>query len=243
MHDDDARAKLTQALPHTFERPELLRDAVTHKSYANEHARTAPSDNERLEFLGDAVVGAVAAVLLFEHFPQASEGELTRRRADLVCEASLASIANDLGVADALRLGKGEEKSGGRAKPRLLASAFEAVVGAVYLDSGMAATTKILGHVFAPRLDVQAPGERDYKSRIQELIQARGQAAPRYRLVGTSGPDHDREFVVAIDVEDEPLAEGTGRSKLDAEQGAARRALEVVAAEAKRSEAKGEDSP
>lgn len=233
MHDDDARANLAQALPHVFDQPDLLRDAVTHKSYANEHARSTPHDNERLEFLGDAVVGAVAAAMLFEHFPGASEGELTRRRADLVCEASLASIATELGVADALRLGRGEEKSGGRGKPRLLASAFEAVIGAVFLDGGMPAIRVILTQVFTPLLDAQAPGERDYKSRIQELIQARGQPAPRYRLVSSAGPDHDREFVVAIDVDGQPLAEGTGRSKLDAEQAAAGTALEVVAQEQK----------
>src|SRR5688500_16490106 len=140
---DVAMARLQEGLGHRFQRPELLLEAVTHRSFRHERPQEARGDNERLEFLGDSVLGAAAAVLLFERYPGASEGELTRRRADLVCEPNLALIARDLGVGEALRVGRGEERSGGRDKPRLLASAFEACIGAVFLDGGLDAVQSI----------------------------------------------------------------------------------------------------
>lgn len=214
-----------EALGHRFDRIELLEEALTHRSFANERPQVAPSDNERLELLGDAVFGLAVSSLLWERFPHAREGELTRRRADLVCEESLAAIAAELHIADALRLGRGEEKSGGRNKPRLLASALEACIGAVYVDGGPDAAIAIGRRLFEDRLAPDAPGAKDYKSRIQELLQAREGRTPRYVLLRTAGPDHQRSFDVAVVIEDRTLGEGSGKSKLEAEQAAARVAL------------------
>jgi ribonuclease-3 len=215
-------------LGHRFERLELLRDALTHRSFANERPHLAPQDNERLEFLGDAIAGMVASTLLWERFPDAREGELTRRRADVVRESGLEQIARELGIGDALRLGNGEERSGGREKPRLLASALEACLAAVYLDGGLEAAMAVGRRLFEPRLRGQDPGARDYKSRIQELVQAAGIDAPHYELLHAEGPDHDRTFHVAIVVDGVKRGEGTGRSKVDAEQQAAAAALALL---------------
>ena len=227
--DDDGRSALADALGHRFARPELLRDALTHKSFANERPKLAPTDNERLEFLGDAVIGAVVASMLCETYPDAPEGELTRRRADLVCEEGLAAIARELALGPALRLGKGEAKSGGRDKPRLLASALEACVGAVVLDADLPVAFDVARALFAERLDGAAPGRRDYKSRVQEIVQGRHGTTPRYTLLRAEGPDHDRLFHVAIEVDGEQIAEGSGRSKADAEQAAAKSAIPRLA--------------
>ncbi len=224
MGDEAEMARLARVLGHEFADPGLLRDALTHRSFANERPHLAPNDNERLEFLGDAVAGVVASSLLFERFPQAREGELTRRRADLVCEPSLAEIARALGVGEALRLGRGEERSGGRDKPRLLASALEACLGAVYLDGGESAAMSVGRTLFEDRIERAAPGAGDFKSRVQELVQSTRGLTPRYRLLATEGPDHDRLFRVAIHVGGEVLGEGEGRSKGEAEQAAAERA-------------------
>ncbi|MCB9619236.1 MAG: ribonuclease III [Sandaracinus sp.] len=213
------------ALGHAFERPELLREALTHRSYRNERPRLAPSDNERLEFLGDAFLGMCVGKLLFDAEPDAREGELTRKRADLVCEGSLATIATELGVGPALRLGKGEDRSGGRDKPRLLASAFEALVGAVIADAGVARAWEVVAALFGPRLET-ATAERDHKSRVQELLQAAHGRTPTYRLVRADGPDHERTFFVELVLGDDVLATGSGRSKAEAEQVAAKAALE-----------------
>jgi ribonuclease-3 len=226
MVEDACLDALAVALGHRFERRELLLEAVTHRSFANEQPRLARGDNERLEFLGDAVIGAVVASLVWETFPEATEGELTRRRADLVCAEALADLARGLGVGEALRLGKGEARSGGREKPRLLASALEACVGAVWVDADPATAFEVGRALFAPLLHRELPGTRDYKSRIQELVQRRAGRTPRYRLIETAGPDHERTFTVELLVDDAPVALGVGRSKADAEQEAARVALE-----------------
>jgi ribonuclease-3 len=220
---------LALALGHRFRRRELLLEAVTHRSFANEQPKLARGDNERLEFLGDAVIGVVVASLVWETFPGATEGELTRRRADLVCAETLAELAHGLGVGEALRLGRGETRSGGREKPRLLASALEACIGAVWVDADPATAFEVGRALFEPLLHRELPGTRDYKSRIQELVQRRAARTPRYRLVETKGPDHDRTFTVELLVGDEAIAMGVGRSKADAEQEAARIALEGYA--------------
>lgn len=219
-------ARIEDALGHAFTDRSLLRDALTHRSFANERPERAPSDNERLEFLGDSLVGSAVAALLVERYPQAAEGELTRRRAELVREASLAAIARELDIGAALRLGKGEERQGGREKPRLLASAFEACLGAVLLDGGPALAFHVARRHFEPRLESFGAGERDFKSKIQELVQARGLAAPTYELVAADGPDHDRVFEVALAIAGERLAVARGRSKLEAEQDAASQAFQ-----------------
>jgi len=216
---------IAQALGHPFADAELLKEALTHRSFANEHPERAPRDNERLEFLGDAVLTLSASALLWERFPQATEGELTRRRADLVCEASLAAIARVLGLGAVLRLGRGEERSGGRSKPRLLCSALEACIAAVYLDGGITLAMQVVKHLLAPLLDAPLLGQRDGKTRVQELVQALGEGTPRYVVLSSSGPDHAREFEVACISNLRELGRGAGRSKLEAEQNAARAAL------------------
>jgi ribonuclease-3 len=216
---------VAQALGHRFADPELLKEALTHRSFANEHPERAPRDNERLEFLGDAVLTLSASALLWERFPEATEGELTRRRADLVCEASLASLARVLGLGAVLRLGRGEERSGGRSKPRLLCSAFEACIAAVYLDGGISHATLVVKRLLEPSLEAPLLGQRDGKTRVQELVQALGEGTPRYVVLSSSGPDHAREFEVACISHKRELGRGIGRSKLEAEQNAARAAL------------------
>lgn len=223
---DEAALSLCEALGYSFVDKALLLEALTHSSFKNERPDLAERDNERLEFLGDAVVGLVVASLLHFEFPDVDEGELTRRRSDLVSEKGLCEAAEAVGVAAAMRLGKGEEKSGGRSKPRLLSSAFEACLGAIHCDGGGDAAFEVARRVFQPRLHTGAPGHRDPKSRAQEWAQANLSGTPSYRLVETDGPDHDREFTVALELNDERVASGTGRSKLEAEQAAALTALD-----------------
>jgi len=218
---------LCRELGYTFADTGLLLDALTHRSFKNENPELSSADNERLEFLGDAVVDLVAASLLYVRFPDAAEGELTRRRADLVSEKGLSEAAEAIGIGAAMRLGKGEEKSGGREKPRLLSSALEACIGAVYSDGGAAAAFEAARRIFEPRLDTAAPGHRDAKSRAQEWAQAKLGGTPSYRIIASEGPDHEREFTVALELHDEQIATGTGRSKLEAEQAAAEEALEA----------------
>jgi ribonuclease-3 len=224
---DDASLRLSRELGHTFDDPGLLLDALTHRSFKNERPDACNQDNERLEFLGDAVVGLVVTTLLFTGFPDADEGELTRRRADLVSERGLAEVAQTIGVGEAMRLGKGEERSGGRSKPRLLSSALEACIGAIYADGGIRAAFAAAERIFEPRLHTSAPGHRDAKSLAQEWAQAHLEGTPSYRLVEAEGPDHAREFTVALELHGEQVATGAGRSKLEAEQMAARAALDL----------------
>ncbi len=228
---DDEAEKLREVaakLGHDFKDIHTLRDALTHKSLANERPNLAPRDNERLEFLGDALLGLVTSALLYERFPDAPEGELTRRRADLVCEAGLEAIAEELALGDALRLGKGEERSGGRDKPRLLSSAVEACLAAVYVDGGLDAAVEVAKRLMTPRIDDRRPGASDFKSRVQEVVQGRGEPTPVYRVVSVEGPDHERSFTVEILVGDRVLGRGEGRSKTEAEQVAAEEAMSAL---------------
>lgn len=226
MPDPDRIAAIEEALGYRFRDASLLVDALTHRSFLNERPDLASRDNERMEYLGDAIVDLAASALLFERYPEAREGELTRRRADLVCEAGLAAIARALGLGEALRLGRGEDRSGGRTKPRLLASALEALVAAVHLDSDERSAITVARALLAPHVDQTAPGEADYKSRLQEVLQTGGGAPPVYEHVGSDGPDHDRIFHVEAVHEGKVIGRGTGGSKLRAEQLAARDALE-----------------
>ncbi len=222
--DDQARA-LCSELGHDFASSSLLLEALTHRSFKNENPDSAAGDNERLEFLGDAIVGLVVASMLYQQFPDSDEGELTRRRADLVSEKGLSEAAASIGIGAALRLGRGEEKSGGREKSRLLSSALEACIGAIYLDGGADAAFEAAHRIFEPRLHTAAPGRRDAKSRAQEWAQANRGGTPSYRLIDTDGPDHEREFTVALELHGEVISTGTGRSKVEAEQTAADSAL------------------
>lgn len=206
-----------------------LREAMTHKSFANEAHDTTPY-NERLEFLGDAVLGMVVADALMTAHPTAAEGTLSRLRAGLVNARSLAEAARNLGMGDALRLGKGEERSGGRKKASLLADAFEAMLGAVYVDLGFeAARTQVLQHFggVVTHEETRA-ADRDHKTRLQELSQLRFQVAPVYALVASRGPDHQKQFEVAVSLGGHLMGQGAGASKKRAEREAARVACEHI---------------
>lgn len=213
-----------ERLGYAFRDPGLIRQAVTHKSFANETpAEEGISHNERLEFLGDAVLNLVTSQILMERHPEANEGELSRMRAALVNERSLAKIAQRLDLGEMLRLGKGEERSGGRTKSSLLADLFEAILAAVYLDGGLAEAKRVAESAFAAFLE--APEERypafDAKSRLQEVLQSQGRPPPDYQVIGMSGPDHRRHFTVAVFVEGEEIGRGSGSNKKEAEQAAA----------------------
>jgi ribonuclease-3 len=225
MAEEDALGRLQDGIGYNFDDLTLLRDALTHRSYANEHPEHAPNDNERMEFLGDAILDLAASALLWRQYPDATEGELSRRRADMVCERALALIARTLELGELLRLGKGEEKSGGRDKPRLLAGALEALIAAVYLDAGEQEAISVARALLAPYVRTDSPGELDYKSRLQEHLQAGGSEPPTYAIASTEGPQHDLVFHVEVRAGERSLGRGMGRSKLRAEQAAARDAL------------------
>ena len=215
---------------HAFSDPRLLEQALTHRSYQNEHPEVS-AHNERLEFLGDTVLGMIVAEALMRLSPEASEGQLTQRRAALVNEQTLARIAARLGLGETLRLGRGEEKNNGREKQSILADAVEAVVGAVYLDGGLDASRNVVRRLLGEALDDAASGafHADVKTTLQERLQAGGGGTPSYHVVATSGPEHLKEFEVEIVLNDEVIARGRGRSKKEAEKDAARSALEGAA--------------
>lgn len=225
---DHPSRKVEAALGYTFRDFTLLLQALTHRSFTHERREVAPDHNETFEFLGDSVVGLAAANALRLRFPKAREGELTRRRADLVCERTLSKVAETLSMGPALRLGRGEERSGGRTKSRLLASALEASIAAVLLDADVLTALDVATRLLEPHIEETMPGADDYKSRVQELMQVDGGAAPRYELVGHDGPEHSRTFHVAIIGDAGELARGSGRSKSEAEQAAARRAWAIL---------------
>lgn len=230
-------AELESALHHSFVHSGLLRRALTHSSLAHERGAAEPEgdDNETLEFLGDAVVGMVAAEYLYRRYPELSEGALTRLRGALVSRRHLAEVAAGLDLGKYLLLGRGEERSGGRTKTALLANAMEAVIGAVYLDGGLdAARTLIDARVLTPRVGalreqlIAGGSMGDFKSVLQELLQARGQGQPAYRTTGETGPDHRKRFYVEVSAAGAVLAEGEGRTRKYAEQDAARQAIEKL---------------
>jgi ribonuclease-3 len=222
-----SKTDLERALGYKFRNPELLTLALTHRSYANENG--LPDHNERLEFLGDAVLGTVAAEWLFRRHPEMPEGDLSKRKSYLVSAPVLAGLADDLGVGKSLLLGVGEERSGGREKPSLLADSAEAVLGAIYMDGGLAPVRELVSRLLAQVVEERPRiHETDTKTRLQEALQARGWSLPEYRLVAEMGPDHEKRFVVECRVCDRAAGRGEGRSKKVAEQRAAAEALESL---------------
>jgi len=223
---------LQQAIGYRFRDRGLLEHAMTHTSRANEDVSGGVHDNESMEFLGDAVIGFVIADVLFREFPEFDEGEKSKTKAGLVSTATLARQAERLDLGEHLLLGRGEEKTGGRRKQALLADGYEALIAAIYLDGGIEHVRAFIVREFAPLLtEVQRhgiAGSQDYKSALQELLQGRDQPLPEYRLVGTMGPDHRKLFQVEVVVNGEALAESTGPSKKEAEQDAARAALDKL---------------
>jgi ribonuclease-3 len=217
--------ELQKKLMVKFNDMNLLKQAFTHASYVNEH-RPMPEDNERLEFLGDAVLELAVSEFLYEHFRDYSEGEMTRLRASIVCEPSLVKYAQTLQFGQYVLLGKGEERAGGRERPALLADVFEAFVGALYLDQGLSPVKRFLQQVMFPDITVEdKPRFTDFKTQLQEYIQQRAMSPLEYRIVEERGPAHDREFVAEVWMDEQRLGGGMGRSKKEAEQKAASEAL------------------
>jgi len=215
-----------------FRSPRTALAALTHRSWVNEHPGDGLEDNERLEFLGDAVVDLAVSHRLMERFPAAREGELSKMRAAVVDEPGLAALARAFELGTLLRLGRGEELTGGREKPSLLADAMEAVVAAVYLEGGLDAVLAVIDRYLEEAFERAGAGtlDRDYKTQLQELAQSRFRVAPRYRVVAELGPDHAKRFEVEVELRGEVVGRASGRSKKDAEQGAARLAIEALAA-------------
>lgn len=228
----EALNTLGKRLDYIFGDLALLDRALTHRSYVNEHQVPGLRDNERQEFLGDAVLQLSVSDLLCSRFPDFSEGMLTKIRGSLVTDQALSRLAGGFGIGDFMLLGRGEEASGGREKESLLANALEAVMAAVFNDGGYEAARKLTGKIFEPLLD-DLESElflHDYKSRLQELSHELFRSVPAYRVCGTRGPDHDKIFDVEVGIDPGISATGSGRSKKEAEQQAARRALEIILA-------------
>ena len=225
-------ATLQNTLGVSFKDPSLLEQALVHSSYVNENMGTATS-NERLEFLGDAVLGLIIARELYQRLPQSTEGEMTELRSSLVRGDTLSRLAETISLGNYLYLGKGEKASGGRLKPANLAGAMEAVIAAVFLDQGPDTTRDFIFRLMDKELNkILSQGiEPDYKSQLQELIQARYQQTPTYQVIEAIGPDHDRRFTVEVRVSDTVLGRGSGKSKKAAEEESARSALDRLPAD------------
>jgi ribonuclease-3 len=219
---------LENALGYRFRNITLVQNALTHSSYANEHWHDSLRSNERLEFLGDSILGMVVAEFLFQTFPERPEGELTRMRADMVCERALAKVADRLGLGGHLLLGHGEEQGGGRTRASILADAVESVIAACFLDGGMDAARKIIETFILCNVPTGKLTNADYKTAFQERVQQKKNQTITYRLVGESGPDHDKSFQVEVLLNGQVVGTGAGSSKKRAEQDAARTALETI---------------
>jgi len=220
-------ADLEEKLGVRFRDRSLLHLALVHGSAGTEGRSRHGENYERLEFLGDSVLNLAISDHLYRMFPSRLEGDLARLRAGLVSEGALARVARDIDLGRYVMLGRGEEKGGGRSRPGLLADALEAVLGAVYIDSGYGVAHYCVTRWFGDELtQLEEPGEGDYKSQLQELVQQLERRLPRYRITGQRGPEHERAFVATVEVNGRTLGEGSGRSKKEAEQAAARRALD-----------------
>ena len=213
---------------YTFQNPALLQNALTHSSYANENRDKGIRNNERLEFLGDSVLGLICARYIYSEYRALPEGELTKLRASLVCERSLHGWAEKLGLGDFLLLGHGEEQSGGRTRPSILADAFEAVIAAIFLDGGMEPAKAHILRFLPERFDRTAEAFCDYKTALQEVIQRNPEERVQYVLVGEEGPDHAKSFHMEVRLNSNVIGRGTGRSKKIAEQMAAKEALALM---------------
>jgi len=219
---------LENIIGYRFKNITLLQNALTHSSHANERWHNSLMSNERLEFLGDSILGMVVAEYLYKTFPDRPEGELTRMRADMVCEQALCLIANQLGLGEHLLLGHGEEQTGGRSRASILADAVESVIAACFLDGGMDAAKAFIQQFVLCDVPVTRLHNIDYKTVLQELVQQKKDQVLSYELVGESGPDHDKRFTVAVSLNGQTVGQGTGSSKKRAEQEAARVAIETL---------------
>ena len=219
---------LESAIGYRFKNITLLQNALTHSSYANERWHNSLLSNERLEFLGDAILGMTVAKYLYQTFPDRPEGDLTRMRADMVCEQTLAKVAARIELGKHLLLGNGEEQGGGRTRNSILADAVESVIAASYLDGGMEAAQKFIEQFILVEVPVKQLHNADYKTALQELVQQKKNQVLSYTLVGESGPDHDKQFDVEVKLNGKVVGTGSGSSKKRAEQAAAHAALEKL---------------
>ena len=217
---------LEAAIGYKFQNIQLLQNALTHSSYANERWHNSLLSNERLEFLGDSVLGMLVADYLYRNFPNRPEGELTRMRADMVCETTLAAAANRIGIGAHLLLGHGEEQGGGRTRESILADAMESVIAACFLDGGLDAALKVVQQFILVDVPVTKMHNADYKTSLQELVQQKKNQVLSYALTGESGPDHDKKFDVEVRLNGKVVGTGSGSSKKRAEQMAAKAAIE-----------------
>ena len=220
--------KLEQGLGYTFQNKALLENALTHSSYANENRERHLPDNERLEFLGDSILGFVVAEYLYRNFPDKPEGELTRIRADLVCERNLAEAAATVELGSYLLLGHGEEQGGGRKRDSIVSDAMESVIAASFMDGGFAAAKEIIDRLILSNIPKGRPRNFDYKTAFQELVQRKKDQQIDYELTGESGPDHDKHFEVEVLLNGKAVGHGVGSSKKRAEQAAAEAAIEAL---------------
>ena len=222
------RTELERALGYEYKNRELLRLALSHTSYANEIYKDAFQSYERLEFLGDSILGFVTADYLYRTFPDKLEGELSRIRAELVCEKNLAIVAEKLSLGEYLLLGNGEEQTGGRERPSVVSDAFEALIAGIYLDGGLEAAQRFVLPFVEEDLTHEAAPFVDYKTRLQEIIQKNPEERVEYVLVSAEGPDHDKKFVVEVHLNSNVIGRGASRSKKGAEQAAAHEALTLM---------------
>lgn len=220
--------KLEQGLGYTFRNKTLLENALTHSSYANENRERHLPDNERLEFLGDSILGFVVAEYLYRNFPDKPEGELTRIRADLVCERNLAEAAATIELGSYLLLGHGEEQGGGRKRDSIVSDAMESIIAASFMDGGFAAAKEIIDRLILSNIPKGRPRNFDYKTAFQELVQRKKDQQIHYELTGESGPDHDKHFEVEVLLNGKAVGHGVGSSKKRAEQAAAEAAIEAL---------------
>lgn len=225
--------RLQQRLGYSFGDRAILLQSLTHTSYGHEFLQEksiALRDNERLEFLGDAILDVIVSDILLESFPSANEGQLSKMRAAVVNEKTLADVARSIGLQECIRLGKGELQTGGAQKPSILSSAFEALIAAIYLDGGFAAVYPVVRHLFAPLFAEERDllAFYDHKTQLQEIVQARWKVTPTYHLLSTNGPDHAKVFEVEVRMNGKSMAVASGNSKKEAEQNAARSAIQSI---------------
>jgi len=220
--------KLQKKLNYSFNDKTLLIKSLTHSSFANEGAKKDCASNERLEFLGDSLLGMTVAMLIFNSKPELSEGQMTKLRAELVCERSLAEIALELDIGTYLFLGKGEKNTGGNKRPSILSDAFEAIIAAMYLDGGYEPVERFVSSIFIPRINDPVKSITDYKTMLQEIIQVKPGQTLTYEKTDEQGPDHDKSFTVEVSLNSKTIGTGIGKSKKGAEQEAARAAIKIL---------------
>ena len=225
--NDSQLKEIHSIIKYTFNNPELLLTALTHSSYANENKKDGYISNERLEFFGDSILGFTVAELIYKHNSGVPEGQMTKLRAELVCEKNLAILADTLGLGNYLLLGRGEEKGGGKSRPSILADAVEAIIAAIYLDSGIEAVMSFVKTFLFSGSSAFDLETTDYKTTLQELVQEKPGQFLSYHVINESGPDHDKEFTVEVRLNNSFYGQGVGKSKKSAEQAAARSALNV----------------